>query len=248
MPACCSSRPVRRVSSQQTSAACAERLDRAGGRSPRLPIGVLTRTSRAALSTGGHQLGATQRCRSAARGARGPAALGPGWSPTWRTSTTSPTHSPHRSNAPADASIDRARPPHRQADAVAAHRGGADDHAVRVEVGDVDGEAHPDGVHPAAAGAGPTRLRRRPGRGGPCVRSRRDSATSADASTRPLATSHDMALSFARRRGYHHLTWMAAADTDRAARRARHGAHRRRRLASTRTATARWCAAPTGRS
>ena len=45
-PACCSSRPVRRVSSQHTSPAPASASTARGDRSPRLPIGVPTSTSR----------------------------------------------------------------------------------------------------------------------------------------------------------------------------------------------------------
>ncbi len=78
MPACWSSRPVRRVSSQHTSATLPRTSIARGARSPRLPIGVATRWR---------------------------VGIGPGHASSSRTSMTSPTWSPHRSNAPASASM-----------------------------------------------------------------------------------------------------------------------------------------------
>ena len=83
MPACCSSRPVRRVSSQQTSAAVGERLDR-----PRRQVAEV----------------ADRRRDEDERGRRLTVVAS-----SSRSSTTSPTCSPHRSNAPASASITHVR-------------------------------------------------------------------------------------------------------------------------------------------
>ena len=131
IPACCSSRPVRRVSSQQISAAAAS-------------------ASRPA-ATG------RRGCRSAWRRGRGgplrprrqPPASAVGAGPS-RSSTTSPIDRPQRSNAPASASITHAALDTGQPEAVAAHAHGLDDDAVVVDEGDVEREAHPDRVHPAA--------------------------------------------------------------------------------------------------
>ena len=106
-PACCSSRPVRRVSSQQI----------------RVAVGAAPRR-RAATGRRG--------CRSAWR--RAPAgrrsATGLGRGASSRSSTTSPIVRPQRSNAPASASITHDASETGQPDAVAGHADRLDDRAV----------------------------------------------------------------------------------------------------------------------
>ena len=132
-PACCSSRPVRRVSSQTMASAPARAATARGERSARLPIGVATSTRRpvTVATRSGH--GAAHRPRHGRR-----------------TSNLSPTWRPQRPKAPASASITCRAPNTGMPTRCGAMRTVFITTAGVVEVGDVEGEAHPDRVHPAA--------------------------------------------------------------------------------------------------
>ena len=168
MPACCSSRPLRRVSSQHTRAAARIASIARGDRSPRLPIGVLTRTSRpargpalgqpaAAISaaTGAQRCGrwcARRPARTSAVALRG--ARRRNGAPRPRHRRTCPTARTRRPTA----SITDARPGARAArcgDGPSVVR--ADDDAVGVEVGHVDARSACPRCAPSGTAAGRTR-------------------------------------------------------------------------------------------
>src|SRR5215218_8555485 len=129
IPACWSNRPVRRVSSQHTRAAAASASRARGDRSPRLPIGVATRTRRP--------------------GRRSATDFGGGRGTLAQLDDVADRQVPalERAGLRLD---DPGCLGHRPPKAVAPHADGLDDDAVAVDERHVEGEAHPDRVHPAA--------------------------------------------------------------------------------------------------
>ena len=162
IPAWASRRPVRRVSSQQISAASASAARARGDRSPRLPTGVATRTSRPAAARSAPDAEARVR-------------------PVAELDDVADRQAPALERAGLGLDDPR-RLGHGEPDPVARHADGLDDRPVRVDVGDVEREPHPDGVHPATGRS--TNAPSRPSRcSSPRRRARRSAATSADAST-----------------------------------------------------------------
>ena len=121
---------MRRVSSQQIERGAGERLD-----GPRRQVAEVA-------DRRGDQ---HQRPRPALSHRRRPLGVGPS-----RSSTTSPIDRPHRSNAPASASITHAAFGTGHPTRWRAMRTVLTTAPSRVDVGDVEREAHPDRVHPAA--------------------------------------------------------------------------------------------------
>ncbi len=111
-----------------------------------------------------------------------------------RSSSWSPTRRPHRSKAPASASITRAAPPAGQGHPQGGTRATSEHHQVPVAERHVDGEAHPEGVDRPGAGEdhgpvvavppeqalGPLAPVRRPPRRRPARPRRRSSQVTAD--------------------------------------------------------------------
>ncbi len=133
-PACCSNRPVRRVSSQQISPTWESTSTARGERSARLPIGVAT--SQSVLTTRPRRAGAAVVVAAVVVAAE--------------FDLVADAEAPASERA-AFGLDHPARAPHRDAEAVPVHVHRLDHDAVAVEVGDVDREAHPDRVDPAAA-------------------------------------------------------------------------------------------------